>query len=116
MLEICSAALSRPFRIAPKSPPRQGSSLLIGIIHSQSKPFRMIFLHIYKNKSFAMISLRKNRGWGVKYLPKTLNLDQCCDGLRGTRTPACALWQSPRGLWLSPAECALTNLQNLKHL
>src|SRR6266566_1836195 len=62
MLEFRSAELSGQFRIAPKSPPRQGSSLLIGIIRSQSKPFRMISLYIYENKSFAMISLRKNRG------------------------------------------------------
>src|SRR6266702_4803280 len=68
MLEFRSAELSGQLRIAAKGSPRQGSSLLIGIIGSQSKPFRMISLHIYKNKSFAMISLRKNRGWGVKYL------------------------------------------------
>src|SRR5438309_11189797 len=114
MLEFRSGQLSGHFRIAPKSPPRQGSSLLIGIIRSQSKPFRMISLYIYENKSFAMISLRKNRGRGVWNIsPKTLSLVEGCDGLRGTGTPACALWQSPRGLWLSPAECALTNLQNL---
>jgi hypothetical protein len=104
-------------RIAPKAPPRPGSSLLIRIIGIRSNPFRMILLHIYQNKSFAVIFLRKNRGgggWNIS--PKTLSLVQGCDGLRGTGTPACALWQSPRGLWLSPAECALTNLQNLKHL
>src|SRR2546427_1823167 len=73
MLEFRSAELSGQLRIAAKGSPRQGSSLLIGIIGSQSKPFRMIFLHIYKNKSFAMISLRKNRGWGVKYLTQNFN-------------------------------------------
>src|SRR6266581_1259200 len=47
-------------RIAPKAPPWRGSSPLIGIIGIRSKLFRMIFLHIYQNKSFAVISLRKN--------------------------------------------------------
>ncbi len=73
MLEFRSAELSGQLRIAAKGSPRQGSSLLIGIIGSQSKPFRMISLHIYKNKSFAMISLRKNRGVGVKYLTHNFN-------------------------------------------
>src|SRR5438445_9776564 len=68
MLEFRSAELSDQLLIAAKGAPRQGSSLLIGIIGNQSKPFRMVSLHIYKNKSFAMISLRKIGGWGVKYL------------------------------------------------
>src|SRR6266566_6810925 len=51
-------------RIAPKSPPRRGSSLFIRIIGIRSKLFRMIFLHIYQNNSFAVIFLRKNRGAG----------------------------------------------------
>jgi len=73
MLEFRSAQLSGQLRIAAKGSPRQGSSLLIGIIRSQSKPFRMIFLHIYDNKSFVVIFLRKNRGRRVKYL--THNFD-----------------------------------------
>src|SRR2546427_8383464 len=120
MLESCSAASSVNPELS-KAPSRQGSSLVIGIYWgttgSQPKPFRMISLHTYRNKSFAVISLQKNRGgggWNIS--PKTLILVQGCDALRGTGTPACALWQSPRGLWLSPAECALTNLQNLKCL
>jgi hypothetical protein len=56
-------------RIPAEGSPRQGSSLLIGIIGSLSKLFRMIFLHIYDNKSFVVIFLRKNRGGGgVEYL------------------------------------------------
>src|SRR2546427_9621415 len=62
MLEFRSAQLSGQLRIAAEGSPRQGSSLLIGIISSQSKLFRMIFLHIYDNKSFVVIFLRKNRG------------------------------------------------------
>src|SRR6266581_5749986 len=105
------------FRIAPKAPPRPGSSLLIRISGIRSKLFRMISLHIYQNNSFVVISLRKNRGGGVWNIsPKTLSLVQGCDGFRGTGTPACALWQPFRGPWLSPAECALTNLQDLKRL
>src|SRR6266699_6630895 len=69
MLESCSAALKAQFRIAPQAPPRPGSSLLIRIIGIRSMAFRMTFLHIYRNKSFAVISLRKNRGGGgVEYL------------------------------------------------
>src|SRR6266566_5895357 len=67
------------FRIAPEALPRPGSSLLIriywGIIGSQSKPFRMISLQIYRNKSFAVISLQKiggGGGWNIS--PKTLSL------------------------------------------
>ncbi len=56
------------FRIAPKAPSRPGSSRFIRIIGIRSKPFRMIFLYIYKNKPFAMISLRKNRGGAGGYL------------------------------------------------
>ena len=93
------------FRIALKAPPRPGSSLFIRISGIRPKLFRMISLYIYENKSFAMISLRKNRGgggWNIS--PKTLILVQGCDSLRGTGTPACALWQSFLGPWLSPAE------------
>src|SRR5260370_900669 len=62
------------FRIALKASPWRGLSPLIGIIGSQSKPFRMISLYIYANKSFAMISLRKNRGGrGVEYLTQNFN-------------------------------------------
>src|SRR6266571_1796277 len=57
------------FRIALKAPPRPGSSLFIRISGIRPKLFRMISLYIYENKSFAMISLRKNRGGrGVEYL------------------------------------------------
>ncbi|SRR6266566_1558728 len=74
MLEFRSAELSGQLRIAAKGSPRQGSSLLIGIIGSLSKLFRMISLHIYDNKSFVVISLRKNRGGrGVKYLTHNFN-------------------------------------------
>src|SRR5437879_711662 len=84
MLEFWSAALSRQFRIVPKVPPRPGSSLLIGTIGSQSKPFRMISLYSCKNKSFAMIFLQKNGGGGWNISRKTLNLvrNQCAHRAR----------------------------------
>jgi hypothetical protein len=52
MLEFSSAALNGQLRIAPKA-------LLLGLVSSCSKPFRMIFLHFCENKSFAVIFLRK---------------------------------------------------------
>ena len=81
------------FRIAPKAPPRPGSSLLVriywGIIGISSKLLRMILLHIYENNSFAVIFLQENRGggeWNIS--PKTLSLSSGSAASRRPRTQA----------------------------
>jgi hypothetical protein len=68
MLEFCPAGPNGQFRIAPNGSPRQGSSPPFGIIRIRSKLLRIILLHLYGNKSFAVILLRKFWGAGGQYL------------------------------------------------